>query len=400
MRTSFAILTLLAGLAVANDDAPDPQLVAAVKAYLGAADDGARDEAAKALVPFDAVHVDGLSAALRAAVTWPAVEGPIQKKLTILKGEITYVAHLPKEYDPAKAYGLLYFIYGPGTDASAAFQVWSPEKLGDAYVVASVSMPPDDPRYPGYPYYDTADLTFEAVLNDLLHTVHIDPDKVFVGGFSMGANFAWATAAFQSDRLAGIIAGSGREPDGTTPDCMRNMMWCPAYAICGTAETESPLPMARALVKKLRGYGYSVDFKVIDGMGHAWSAKLEPDIFKWMEKKTRVRDPKKLFHSLRLWGRSNRRFYWETPLKGDVRATIEAKVKGNTISLQTKFLSHVMLDLNDRLVNLDGEVTVEANGARVFRGKVARSARVALDEFRTRGDLEDLHDAHLIVDIQ
>jgi len=400
MRTSFAVLTLLAGLAVAQDDAPDPKLVAAVKAYLGAADSGARDEAAKGLVPFDAVHVDGLSAALRAAVTWPAVEGPIQKKLTIKKGEITYVAHLPKGYDPAKAYGLLYFIYGHGTDASGAFEVWSPEKLGDAYVVASVSMPADDPRYPGWPDYDTADLTFEAVLNDLLHAVHIDPDRVFVGGWSMGANFAWATAAFQSDRLAGVIAGSGREPDGTTPDCMRNMMWCPAYAICGTEETESPMPIARALVKKLRDYGYSVVFKEIEGMGHAWSAELEPDIFEWMQKKTRVRDPKKLYHSLRWWGRPNRRFCWETPLKGDVRATLEAGIQGNTISLQTKILTQVLLDLNDRLVNLDGEVTVEANGTRVFKGKVERSARIALDEFRERGDLEDLHDAHLIMNIQ
>lgn len=397
MRAPLAILLLLWGTAYAEDAAPDPALVAAVKGYLAADTDGARVEAAKALAPFKSVHVDALSAALGSAVTWPKVEGPITKKLKIRKGEITYFARLPKDYDPEKTYGLLYWIFGPGTDGNLAFKTWTPEKLGGKYVVASVTMPPDDPNWPGYPDYDTADLTFEAVLNDLMRTVHLDSDRVFVGGFSMGANFAWSVAALQPDRLAGAVPGSGRQPDTAIPDVMRNIMWCPAYATHGAAEKETPVEMARDLVKKLRGFGYSVIYKEIPKMGHEWPAALEPEIVKWMDGHKRTRDPAKLYHALRWWERSGRRFYWLTLVRGTIHGELDAKIQGNTVTIRSKQVDTVDLDLNERLLDLDQEVRVVVNGETVFRGKVERDVRQALDDFRVRWDAADLHNARLVV---
>ncbi len=385
---------------LADGPAPDAGLVEAVKAYLAAEDDAGRDDAAKALVPFDGASVKDLRAALKAAVVWEKRSGPIEKKLSIAKGEISYIARLPKGYDPAKAYGLLYWISGPGTNADWAFGTWTPEKLGNDYVVASATMPADDPDWPGYPNWDTADQTLEAVLTDLGRTVHIDPDRVFAGGFSMGGAFSWSFAAFQGDRLAGAIPGAGHPPDNASPNCLRNTRWCPLFVVHGEKDEPVPIRLSRDAVAKIKGCGgYSIVYKELKGWGHAWPAQVEGELIEWMGDRRRNRDPKNLFLALGWWVNPNRRFYWIQAVKGSKQGELEASITGNTVTVKAMHTEVIALYLNEALLDLDAEVVVMANGQEAWRGKAERSARLALDGFRERWHVEDLHNARVVVNV-
>ena len=398
MRVCLLVLALASVLPA--EEPPNPDLVAAIKAYLAAATDAAREESAKALTPFDPLPSREIARALKAARAWGEAPNPIEKKLTIAKGEIAYVARLPKEYDPSKAYGLLFWINGPGTDANGAFWTWTPEKLGEAYVVASVTMPADDPDWPGYPNWDTADQALEAVLTDVCREVHIDTERIFAGGYSMGGAFSWSFAAFQGDRLAGAIPGAGHPPDNASPNCLRNTRWCPLFVVHGDKDEAVPIRLSRDAWKKIKGYGgHSIVYKELKGWGHAWPAQVEGELIEWMGAKKRIRDPKNVFLALGWWVEPDRRFYWISAVKGSKKGEIEASISGNTVTLKSTQVEMIALHLNEDLLDLDKEVVVTANGKEVFRGKAARSARLALDGFLERWDDEDLHNARLVVEV-
>lgn len=99
----------------------------------------------------------------------------------------------------------------------------------------------DGPR--SYPARDGAprddvDFTFK-VLKAAGQRAKLDPNKIFVGGFSAGGSMAWLLACKQGDKLAGMVsvAGALRRPNAT--DCA-GLKSLPVMQVHGFADKQVP----------------------------------------------------------------------------------------------------------------------------------------------------------------
>lgn len=402
MRTRAHPLMLLL-LVVGGLRAADSELEAVIRKYLALPTASEREEMAPELAPFDATPVEELTKAIWNVIPQPGGPGPIDRRVMTNKGEFRYVIELPEGYDPARAYPVLFYMMGPSTQPEDGLLTWPTKKLGEKYIVAAPALPPDDPEFAGYPRYETADAAIEAMLNDLGRAAHVDPSRVFVGGFSMGGAFSWSTAILQGDRVAGVIPMSCDSHHETNPDCLKNLRHVPVFITHGTLDQITNVREARAAAELLKAYGYPCEFRELAGLGHVWPEVLEPDIIAWMEGKRRVLFPKEVTFHLLYWSRPMRRMYWLEATKGryaiegpDGSRTIAAcagKIEGNRIELTTTQLEKVSVHLNSALVDLSKEVVIAVNGQERFRGIVKPSLKVALDGFRERWDPEDIYTA-------
>ncbi|MEQ1407464.1 dienelactone hydrolase family protein [Neorhizobium sp. Rsf11] len=96
--------------------------------------------------------------------------------------------------------------------------------------------------YPGAPRRDRDERRFIGnVLNDLQNRHGFAPEKVIVGGFSVGASMAWYTACEQGGRVAAMVTFSGVfwDPLPKAADCTGNLP--PMIHFHGTADRTFPL---------------------------------------------------------------------------------------------------------------------------------------------------------------
>lgn len=94
-----------------------------------------------------------------------------------------------------------------------------------------------------YPARDNAprdDVVFTfAVLEDAGTRASLDPDRIFVGGFSAGGSMAWLLACKAGDRLSGLVSVSGalRRPNDT--DCA-GLAGLPVMQVHGFGDAQVP----------------------------------------------------------------------------------------------------------------------------------------------------------------
>ncbi len=129
---------------------------------------------------------------------------------------------VPEEYDPKKPFGLLIFMHGggPGTTREYARHVVSkPEEDKYSYSLRStIEHAPFITVAPSAPLNKTsafrwnlweADEYIGAVIRECHYRFHIDRDRVFLGGQSMGGFGAYHLCQRLADRIAGGVLFSG-----------------------------------------------------------------------------------------------------------------------------------------------------------------------------------------------
>lgn len=390
----------------AEPGSPSADLTAAVRAYLEAQDEAHRTAAAAALKPFDEVPVAQVREVLRALAVYAPVKGPETFTVAHGKWKLTCRVVPPANYDPAKSYPLLFSMWGPSVDGQAGVRAWSAAK---DWFVASVDMPADNPVLKGYAGHDTGPRCFGLALPDLLRRYHIDPDRVFATGFSMGGGFVWYIAGFLPDRVAGglvVAAMSLRDipnlPPGT-PSPNRSVFNVPLYIIHGAKDpTEATVDSARAGVAELKALGYKYVYHEYPNGGHDWPPAEElQKVLAWFGELRRQPRPRRVVAVTAAYMNPWGRFFWVQLASGkpgmlDFEGEIGAD---NRIEIKTAAITKLELLLGDDLIDPAQEVVVVVNGREVFRGKVARSLRTALDSFLADRDPERIHTVRLPVDV-
>ena len=118
--------------------------------------------------------------------------------------------------------------------------------------------------------------------------------------------------------------------------------------------------------------GYAHKVKIHKGMGH-WMKLRDAEAIDWMKKFTRNPVPKRV-----VWkqvGVTKRGFYWLAAPKGHVKAGAQviAEREGQVIRiLEAKGTEKLTVLLDDRMLDLDKEVTISLEGKVLFRGRVER----------------------------
>ena len=216
---------------------------------------------------------------------------------------------------------------------------------------------------------------FDRLIETLVATAGVDPDRVYLLGYSAGGDGVYQLAPRMADRFAAASMMAGH-PNNASPLGLRNLPF--AIFMGGEDGAYRRNEVAAAWGEQLAALqaadpeGYPHRVTIYEGLGH-WMNGKDAEGLPWMAEHTRDPWPKRVVW--RQSGRTHGRFYW-LATEGDARrggALIRAEVDGNTITLESDDVSAVTLRLRDSLVDLDEEIVVRVGEAEVFRGRVART---------------------------
>ena len=226
------------------------------------------------------------------------------------------------------------------------------------------------------------DALFSCLIEDMVATRGVDPNRVYLMGYSAGGDGVYQLAPRMADRFGAATMMAGH-PNDASPDGLRNL---PFRIYMGGKDAaykrnEVAAEWGRKLtaLKEKRG-GYEHKVTIYPEMGH-WMNKKDAEAVPWMGTKTRKAWPKKL-----VWGKSgtrSKRFYW---LGGSPSDVVKAEVDGQKVIISGSQDSRLRLYLSDQLVNLDEVISVVRDGKEVFSGKVERSKKAIQQSLTERLD--------------
>lgn len=226
------------------------------------------------------------------------------------------------------------------------------------------------------------DALFSRLIEDFVALRGVNPNKVYLMGYSAGGDGVYQLAPRLADRLGAATMMAGH-PNDASPDGLRNLPFR-IYMGGKDAAYDRNKVAAQwgeklAALQKLRG-GYDHKVTIYPEDGH-WMNRKDAEAVPWMATKTREAWPKKV-----VWGHSNtrpERFYW---LGGIQKGVIEAEVKGQTITIKGVADQKITLWLNDELLDLNQPVKIVIDENEIFDGKIERSPKAIEESLAARLD--------------
>jgi pimeloyl-ACP methyl ester carboxylesterase len=245
------------------------------------------------------------------------------------------------------------------------------------------------------------DPMFDTLIERFIAHHGVNPDRVYLLGYSAGGDGVYQLAPRMADRWAGAAMMAGHPGDAKP----HNLLNLPYFIQCGAkdaAYNRNELcaewgDMLDKLAEENPGH-YPHKWIVYPEHGH-WMELECKQALPWIAKHTRDPWTKKLN-----WYQDNvlhTRFAWlanDTPKSGDL---VTAEVKAQTITLTTDNVKKLTLRLNDKLVNLDKEIIVkDGSGKELFKGKVERSKAAITKSLNERLDVSSIATAELEVSFE
>jgi dienelactone hydrolase len=241
---------------------------------------------------------------------------------------------------------------------------------------------------------------FDRLIADMVMQRGVDPNQVYLIGYSAGGDGVYQLAPRLSDRFAAAAMCAGH-PNEVTPEGLRNL---PFFLYMGGADAAyNRNVVVREFSAKMDALqaadpaGYPHRLTVFPGLPHNMQNR-EAEFIPRMTPLRRVAWPKRV-----VWKQDDdavhTRFYWleRTPDAARPDAIYAAHVDGQTITIETPGTGSVTLRLSDALLDLDQPVKVSAGGRTIFAGKVARSFAAIAQSLKEREDPETVATALLPV---
>jgi phospholipase/carboxylesterase len=126
--------------------------------------------------------------------------------------------------------------------------------------------------------------TVDHFLDEILGTYPIDPQKVFLLGFSQGSLLSMCYTLTHPARIAGVIAQSGYIPNGVDLKIDEvSIRGKPFILTHGQQDRLLPVEWARASRERLQALGVDLEYHEFQ-MGHSVSMESLEVIDKWLEK--------------------------------------------------------------------------------------------------------------------
>ena len=252
------------------------------------------------------------------------------------------------------------------------------------------------------------DVLFDRLIENFVAIKGVNPNKVYVMGYSAGGDGTYQLAPRMADRWAGAAMMAGHPGDAQTYN-LRNL----AYFIqCGGKDTAYDRHKLCAewgeKLDKLEAENpgaYPHKWIVYPRLGHWMELKCKQAV-PWMAKHTRNPWPKKLH-----WHQDNvtgSRFFWLENSNPQANQLVTAEIEeGNpqTIILTQagdgfSYLPSITLRLSEAVGDLDKAVTVkDSSGEVLFSGKVPRTKAAIKDSLMQRFDVTSAATATLKVEL-
>jgi poly(3-hydroxybutyrate) depolymerase len=246
------------------------------------------------------------------------------------------------------------------------------------------------------------DRLFHRLIEDLVITGDVDPNRVFVLGYSAGGDGVYQLAPRMADHWAAAAMMAGH-PNGVSLEPVRNVPFALQVGALDTAYDRAKIgaDYGRALEAFHAADigGYETFVKIHEGKGH-WMDRDDAAALPWMATQTRNPVPDRV-----VWqptGASRASFSWlalpaDAPRGGGI---IEARIDGQRIDIaRAEGIETLLIRLDDRMIDGDRPVTIRCDDRVLYDGPVTRSIATLARTLADRGDPELLFACEIAVAI-
>lgn len=288
---------------------------------------------------------------------------------------------------------------GGGTTAKLNDQQWENQKK--LYTPAEgVYFVPRSPTNTWNMWHDyPMDQLMAEIIKGEIVMDDVNPDKVYIMGYSAGGDGAFQLGPRLADHWAAVAMMAGHPGDAN----ILNLKNVPFDAFVGgkdAAYKRNELVAQWGLRMDSLANVYKGSFihetHVYPDMPH-WMARKDTIALPWMAAFTRNALPKDI-----IWVQDDilrSQFYWlgtdVTGAKQGMKARVA--VAGNNIDVLENTNDVLYIYLNDQLLNLDKKVTLTIGGKQVFSAKVPRNAAIIKETVGMRMDKSLIFSGKLMV---
>lgn len=290
---------------------------------------------------------------------------------------------------PADGYSLFISLHGGGgTTQETNNQQWENQK----YLYRPQQAVYVAPRAPWNLWdmwcHEGIDPLYEQLIQMCVAYEGVNPDKVYLMGYSAGGDGVWRMAPRMADSWAAASMMAGHSGDVSLLN-LRNtpfMIWCGEH---DAAYNRNTLAAQRGLqmdsLQQHDPLGYVHQTHIIKGAGH-WMNRVDSAAVPWMTKFRRNPYPKKL-----VWQQAEvvkPYFYWlgVPPAELAPGKMLRAYIQGNCVHITQCDYTTLTLYLNDELVDLDKFVTVKYGKRVLFKGRLKRKESTMRQTLFERND--------------
>ncbi len=243
---------------------------------------------------------------------------------------------------------------------------------------------------------------YDALISDLVALGEVNPNRVYLIGYSAGGDGVYQLAPRMADRLAGAGMMAGH-PNETSPLGLRNIGFALHVGALDDAYNRNGIAaqwkQMLADLHRADPDGYKNQVQLHEGRAH-WMNHEENSALPFLQSFTRDPLPKKV-----VWKQddvTHDRFYWLSVPKEEAKqgTLIIARREGQTIDIDAaEGVSTVTILLNDDMADLDQSICVRVGGVAKFYNRVTRSAELIRQSFGGRGDRSLVFCASITLDI-
>jgi hypothetical protein len=323
-----------------------------------------------------------------------------------------YHVHLPPEYDPYKKYPLLVTL-PPTADAAAYMTFWVGDfdaKLNmrnglaarNGYITISLEW-----MLPGqtiYGYSTREHLACLRTIRQCFRQFSIDTDRVFIAGHGAGAEAAYDLGVSHPHLFAGVIGISGPVAKFAEFYNQNKLLGLAVYSVVGHKDRYTTTTSIKSWNNWLQNKKSSFDLLLVEYIGRLGESFYEeaPKIFEWMSVQqrrwpNRTEDVEIECKTLRPWTCQ----FWFVEYTGLPEENmvppefwiesgynpfkIGLQKKGNRLfNISPAKQGNVTISLSPEFIDLNEQIEIKGRGD--FKGFIAPSLSVLLEDTRTRGD--------------
>ena len=240
-------------------------------------------------------------------------------------------------------------------------------------------------------HQDHIDPLFNRIIQNMIMLYEVDPNKVYLMGYSAGGDGVYQLAPRMADRFAAAAMMAGH-PNETSPLGLRNLPFTIHMGENDTPYNRNKVAVEwKGKLKDLRindpkGYPHLVT--IHQDKGH-WMELLDTVAITWMSGYRRNPFPKKV-----VWKQddvTHNRFYWLRDANPAERSLIVASIEGQTIEIENTSVSEFTIMLNDSLIDMNKSVIVKYDGKEVFSATVPRTSSTILKSISEYGDPKSVY---------
>jgi poly(3-hydroxybutyrate) depolymerase len=241
------------------------------------------------------------------------------------------------------------------------------------------------------------DSLFDKIIQTAVVELNVNPNKVYLMGYSAGGDGAYRLAPRMADRWAAASMMAGHS-GGVSPVNVRNtpyMLWMGANDAAydrnkGAAEYGQWLDS----LQKDDQQGYIHETHIVEGKGH-WMDRADTLAVTWMAQYTRNPYPLKV-----VWRQDDTphdSFYWlSVPIdEAQNGKTAIVERSGNQFIVVRNDFQTLTLGLNDDMIDFSRPVKIIADGKVIFNKKISRNIRSIYRSLEKRKDPTMIFSAYL-----